>query len=99
MEALLPWLSALGVVGSLTFGTVAMVRTRRQDRTQDVKTDAAMLSEIGYIRANTDEIKAEQKEQRKTNIDVLTRLAEVEQSARQAHKRLDELLRDTHNRG
>lgn len=41
------------------------------------------------IKANTDEIKAEQKEQRKTNVEVVTRLTAVEASAKQAHKRLD----------
>lgn len=48
-----------------------------------------MATEIGYIKANTDEIKAEQKEQRKTNVEVVTRLTAVEASAKQAHKRLD----------
>jgi hypothetical protein len=47
------------------------------------------LPKIGYIKANTDEIKAEQKEQRKTNVEVVTRLTAVEASAKQAHKRLD----------
>ena len=37
----------------------------------------------------TEEIKSEQREQRKTNLEVLTRLTAVEQSAKQAHKRMD----------
>ena len=45
----------------------------------------------GYIKANTDEIKAEQKEQRKTNTEFVTRLTDVEASAKQAHKRLDHI--------
>ena len=43
------------------------------------------------IKANTDEIKAEQKEQRKTNTEFVTRLTDVEASAKQAHKRLDHI--------
>lgn len=45
------------------------------------------------IKANTDEIKAEQKEQRKTNTEFVTRLTAVEASAKQAHKRIDTLER------
>ena len=52
---------------------------------------ATVLTEIGYIKANTDEIKAEQKEQRKTNTEFVTRLTDVEASAKQAHKRLDHI--------
>ena len=50
-----------------------------------------MLSDIGYIKAGVDDIKSEQKEQRKTNMEVVARLTAVEESARQAHKRIDEL--------
>lgn len=50
-----------------------------------------VLTELGYIKANTDEIKNEQKEQRKTNTEFYTRLASVEASAKQAHKRLDRM--------
>ena len=46
-----------------------------------------------HIKANTDEIKAEQKEQRKTNTEFVTRLTAVEASAKQAHKRIDTLER------
>lgn len=56
-----------------------------------LRQDATVLTEIGYIKANTDEIKAEQKEQRKTNTEFVTRLTDVEASAKQAHKRLDHI--------
>ena len=57
------------------------------------KQDGTMLTEIGYIKANTDEIKAEQKEQRKTNSEYAQRLTAVEESAKSAHKRIDEIER------
>lgn len=49
------------------------------------------MNKYAYIKANTDEIKAEQKEQRKTNTEFVTRLTDVEASAKQAHKRLDHI--------
>lgn len=63
---------------------------RKEDKTEGQEL-GTVLTELGYIKANTDEIKAEQKEQRKTNTEFYTRLASVEASAKQAHKRIDRL--------
>lgn len=71
----------------------AFARNRKSDTESEAKNDATVLTEIGYIKANTDEIKAEQKEQRKTNTEFVTRLTAVEASAKQAHKRIDTLER------
>lgn len=73
------------------YAYIAFVRNRDKDKESNVKHDATVLTEIGYIKANTDEIKAEQKEQRKTNTEFVTRLTDVEASAKQAHKRLDHI--------
>lgn len=92
-------LTALSVISSLCaifFGYKAFARNEKKDTADDAKTDATVLTEIGYIKANTDEIKAEQKEQRKTNIEVVTRLTAVEASAKQAHKRLDSIEERQH---
>lgn len=91
MELLLPIISGIGSVCAIIFGVVALLRNKKTDTTSDAKQDATVLSEIGYIKANTDEIKSEQKEQRKTNIEFITRLTAVEASAKQAHKRLDQM--------
>ena len=88
------FLTALSVVSTLCaiiFGYIAFARNSKKDTEQSAKTDATLLTEVGYIKANTEEIKTEQKEQRKTNIEVLTRLASVEASAKQAHKRIDNI--------
>ena len=82
-------LSIISTILAIVFGYIAFVRNRDKDKSEDVKTDATMLTEIGYIKANTDEIKAEQKDQRKTNIEFAVRLTDVEASAKQAHKRID----------
>ncbi len=85
---------------AIIFGYIAFIRNRDKDKSDELKefeaqkavtakADATILTEIGYIKSNTDEIKAEQKEQRKTNLEVLTRLTAVEASAKQAHKRID----------
>lgn len=97
-EGILTALSVVSTVCAIVFGYIAFVRNRDKDKETDAKADAIVLTEIGYIKANTEEIKAEQKEQRKTNTEVVTRLTAVEASAKQAHKRIDTLENKTRER-
>lgn len=90
-EQLLTVLSIVSAVCAIVFGYLAFVRNRDKDKEGNAKADATVLTEIGYIKANTDEIKAEQKEQRKTNTEFVSRLTAVEESAKQAHKRIDSI--------
>ena len=76
---------------AVVFGYIAMMRNKKSDTTQDARQDATVLSEIGYIKSGIDDIKAEQREQRNINMDVVTRLTAVEASAKQAHRRLDNM--------
>lgn len=94
-EGVLTALSVISTVCAIVFGYLAFVRNRDKDKETDAKSDAIVLTEIGYIKANTEEIKAEQKEQRKTNTELITRLTAVEASAKQAHKRIDALTQTT----
>ena len=102
MDTFTTVLSVFSTVCAIVFGYIAFVRNRDKDKESNVKHDATVLTEIGYIKANTDEIKADQtkgrkkrsrkqKEQRKTNTEFVTRLTDVEASAKQAHKRLDHI--------
>jgi septal ring factor EnvC (AmiA/AmiB activator) len=90
-ETLLTALSVISTICAILFCYKAFVRNRDKDKESDARTDATVLTEIGYIKSNTDEIKAEQKEQRKTNLEFISRLTAVEASAKQAHKRIDTL--------
>ena len=79
-----------GVAG-VVFGLVTLFRNKKQDDNQEGRESGTILSDIGYIKAGVDDIKAEQKEQRKMNMAIERRLTSVEESAKQAHKRIDEL--------
>lgn len=83
----------LGVVGSLVFAYLAFRRNDKRDARTDAKQDGVMLTEIGYIKSGVDDIKAEQREQRKVNTELYTRISAVESSAKQAHHRIDRLER------
>ena len=88
-------LEILGIISSvcaIVFGYLAFFRNRKKDDTEEGKSAGTMLSDIGYIKAGVNDIKTEQKEQRKTNIEVVSRLTAVEESTKQAHKRIDEII-------
>ena len=88
------WIEVLGVastVCAIFFGYMAFIRNRKKDDAEEGKSSGTMLSDIGYIKAGVDEIKSEQKEQRNANIKFAERLTAVEESTKQAHKRIDEI--------
>lgn len=84
----------VGGIAGVLFGLVTLFRNKKQDDTQQGRESGTVLSDLGYIKAGVDEIKSEQKEQRKTNIEFITRLTAVEESTKQAHKRIDELRKE-----
>ena len=75
-----------GALGVATFS-----RNKAKDDKSEGQQSGVMLTELGYIKANTDEIKNEQREQRKINTEFATKLASVEASAKQAHLRIDRI--------
>lgn len=95
MDTFTTVLSVFSTVCAIVFGYIAFVRNRDKDKESNVKHDATVLTEIGYIKANTDEIKAEQKEQRKTNTEFVTRLTDVEASAKSSSRLRDRQVQTT----
>lgn len=90
-EGILSAVSVISSVCAIVFGYIAFVRNRDSDKTKEAKSDATILTELGYIKGGIDDVKAEQREQRKTNTDFAGRLVSVEASAKQAHKRIDSI--------
>lgn len=84
----------IGIIGTILGGILSYAAFRsssKKDNKNEGKEAGTILTEIGYIKANTEEIKTEQKEQRRTNVELVSRLAAVESSTKSAHKRLDRL--------
>lgn len=84
-------IGALCAILALVVAYAGYKLNSRKESKSEGQEIGTILTELGYIKSNTDEIKAEQKEQRKTNTEFYTRLASVEASAKQAHKRIDRL--------
>ena len=97
MEQLLTVLSVVSTVCAIVFGYAAFARNRKSDTESEAKSDATVLTEIGYIKANTDDIKRKQEKQDAQYLEMAERMAAVESSAKQAHHRLDRLEKITDN--
>lgn len=80
-------IAALGVI--ISFAVFS--RNKTKDDKNEGQQNGVICTELGYIKAGIDDIKAEQKEQRRINVETSERLAKVEASAKQAHKRLDRM--------
>ena len=82
----------IAIIGcALSVGTFFIGRTSAAKT--DGKEAGTMQSDLGYVKSGIDDIKAEQREQRKMNTQLFERLTAVEESCKSAHKRLDEIER------
>ncbi|WP_228728346.1 hypothetical protein [Brevibacillus composti] len=63
----------------------------RQDIAQQASADTNLRVDVEYIKRGVDDIRLEQKAQGKRIDDLAERVTRVEESAKQAHKRLNRL--------
>lgn len=91
VSVIIALIGAAGTVYGIVTAAMQARRAARKDDAAGGHTTGTICTELGYIKANTDEIKAEQREQRKTNTEVVSRLTAVEVSAKQAHQRINGL--------
>lgn len=84
-------ISVAGIICAIIFGYIAFMRAKRKDNTDEGQNKGVMLTEIGYIKAGVDDIKRKQDQLDAKQAAYLERLVCVEQSAKQAHHRIDEI--------
>lgn len=91
METFIDILQIVSMPVSVLIAVLGFMRNSKKDAKDDGAQVATMMSDIGYIKSGVDDVKAEQRTQRVWNEDMVVRMAKVEASAAQAHKRLDEM--------
>jgi len=84
-------LGMIGTVCAIVFGYSTYKRNCKSDDTSQGKTSGTILTEIGYIKAGVDDIKRKQDKQDERHVEIISRVTAVEQSAKQAHHRIDRL--------
>lgn len=84
-------LGSLGTISAIVFAVIAYKRSNKTDNQQEGKQEGTLFTEIGYIKSGVDDIKRKQEKQDDKNETIISKLATVEQSVKQAHKRIDHL--------
>lgn len=89
-----PWnilLPLLTAVGGFSISLLTWFRTRRRDDESEGQNRGGIASDIGYIKAGVDDLKRDNREIRGEMNRLSERITRVEESCKQAHKRLDEM--------
>lgn len=86
-------LGGLGVLAGIYFAVKSSGRTTKKDEEDAGQNKGVMLTEIGYIKSGVDDIKRKQDQLDSKQTAYLERLVCVEQSTKQAHHRIDEIVK------
>ena len=90
-EIVLTIISVLGTISSILFAYLAFKRSNKQEHKDEGKNEGVMLSEIGYIKSSIDRIEKSLNHLEERYTDLSNRLVKVEESTKNAHKRITEL--------
>lgn len=93
MEKLTIVVSVIGIIGTLSsifFAYLACRKNNMQEQKVDGKTEGAMLSDIGYIKACVDRVEKNLNKVDERYRNIAERLAKVEEAVANVTKRVDE---------
>ena len=90
-EIVLTIISVLGTISSILFAYLAFKRSNKQEHKDEGKNEGVMLSEIGYIKSSIDRIEKSLNHLEERYTELSNRLVKVEESTKNAHKRITEL--------
>lgn len=79
---------ACAIIGAV-IGVLGNSRATRKSITDEGKASGVVLTELGYIKALTEDVRREQREQNDRHHALALEVARIDASARQAHKRID----------
>lgn len=89
MNDIVSIISIIAAIGGVVFGVTTIFRNKKQDDTDEGRQTGAILTELGYIRSGVDDVKRRQEKQDESMIGFLKDLTAVQESTKQAHKRID----------
>ena len=86
------WIISLcGVICAFYFGWSTKSRTVKQDIVKEANTDGALQMDVTYIKRGIDDIRVDLRMQGQRVDGLSERVTRMEESSKQAHKRLDRL--------
>ncbi|WP_079908288.1 hypothetical protein [Paenibacillus sp. 32352] len=83
--------SVLAAISGIIIGWSGRSRAIRQDIKKEAGDGAVLHADVEYIKRGVDDIRLEQRAQGKRIDELAERVTRVEESAKQAHKRMDRL--------
>ena len=86
-------LAIVSPIAALVFGLTAMRRGQKADEVGQGREMGRLLSEVSYVKASVDNIARKLEANDERYIELTNRLSAVEQSAKTAHRRIDEITR------
>lgn len=84
-------ISILAAVAGVVFGVTTFFRNKKKDDSEDGRESGTILTELGYIKSGVDDLKRKQEKSDETIMNFMKDLTAVQESTKQAHKRLDVL--------
>ena len=90
--------TTIGIIGALAailFGAIAARSTKRKEDRGDGHTLGTVQSDLGYIKSGVDDLKTDVRELRGNTVNLTERVKAVEESTKQAHKRIDEIKEES----
>ena len=91
ISGLSAFISALGILSGIFIGWWTRSRTVKQDVQEDARAGALLRADLEYIRRGVEDIKIVQQAQNLRYNELSERVTRVEESSKQAHKRIDRL--------
>lgn len=83
--------TALGIAVTLIFSYIGFKRAEKKDNKEEGESMGVIMSELGYIKSSTDDIKRENRETAARIGGLSERITRCEESCKQAHRRINEL--------
>lgn len=84
-------ISAAAAISGIILGWWGRAKTVKEEEKQDAAQDAQLRTTVNYIKNGIDELKAEVKARGQQYDMLAERVTRVEESSKQAHKRIDRL--------
>ena len=91
------WSVIIGIFGTLAGFALSYLAFARNSKKDAGKESGTVLTEIGYIKANTDDIKRKQEKQDETLVKMTERVVKLEGDSARTNKRLEIL--ESHDYG
>ncbi|MBN2980099.1 hypothetical protein [Cohnella algarum] len=86
--------SAVAAISGIIIGWLGRSRSVRQDTVAEASQDARLMLDMEYIKRGVDDVRLEQRAQGQRFDQLAERVTRVEESTKQAHKRIDKLEAD-----